>query len=161
MKRAVYCFLIFLLGILVSCAPKSDQSLPAQPTPTSAGPAKGFDIKVTSLERASERRPTSKGIKALLIVPGAELVLGQGYVANRGFELAILQLSVRRVADGVPLSMENPLLFDDKGQSYQSVYSYLPLGQEASETRELMFPVKKGTALKKIQLTPGISFDLP
>lgn len=88
-------------------------------------------------------------------------MLGQGYVADSGFELAIVHLNVKRVLDGATLSLDNPLLFDDKGQSYQSVYSHVPLGNEVNESREFIFPIKRGIGLKRIQLAPDITFNLP
>ncbi|HEX6186842.1 MAG TPA: hypothetical protein VFZ40_02075 [Pyrinomonadaceae bacterium] len=160
MRMTVYVGTAFLLAVFVACTPKADQGSPAQ-SPTPTGPAKGFDIKVTSVERVKEWRPTPKGVRGLLLVRGVSLVMGQGFTADAGYELAVVHMNIKRVAEGATLALSDVVAIDDKGEKHSTVYQYEPLGEEAEEPRDFIFPVKTGTSLKKIQLAPDVSIDLP
>jgi hypothetical protein len=160
MKSAVWLALILLIGCLVSCEPKTGPGQ-GQSTPAAAGPGKGFEIKIASIERVQQWRPTPKGVKALLLVKGVSLIIGQGYVADKGYELVIVHLNIKRVVDGATLPLTDVAAIDDKGEKHLTVYDYEPLGKEAEEPRDFIFPVKTGTPLKKLQLAPDVSIDLP
>lgn len=161
MRQAVNLFLILLVGIFAGCAPTTDRLSEGQSSPTPAGPASAFDIKVTSVERAKQWRPSAKGTKSLLLVKGASLVIGEGYVADSGYELAVVHLTVKRLVNGATLNLSDVAAIDDKGDKYPTVYEFEPLGKEAEETRDFIFPVKTGTRLRKLQLNPDVSRDLP
>jgi hypothetical protein len=160
MKSVAWLALLLLSGCLVSCAPKAGPSQ-GNSTPAAAGPAKGFEIKIASIERVQQWRPTPTGVKALLLVKGVKLILGEGYVADKGYELVVVHLNIKRVADGATLTLNDVAAFDDKGEKYLTVYDYEPLGKETDEPRDFIFPVKTGTPLKKLQLAPDVSIDLP
>ncbi len=160
MNCVVRVFLIVLGTCVLSCAPKAG---PAQgnASPAATGPAKGFEIKVASIERVQKWRPTPQGIKGLLLVKGVSLVLGEGYVADKGYELVVVHLNIKRVAAGATLPLTEVAAFDDRGEKHLTVYDYEPLGKEADEPRDFIFAVKTGTPLKKLQLAPDVSIDLP
>jgi hypothetical protein len=77
MKSIAWPALLLLSGCLVSCAPKAGPSQ-GNSAPAPTGPAKGFEIKVASIERVKQWNQTPKGVKGLLLVKGVKLILGQG-----------------------------------------------------------------------------------
>ena len=84
-----------------------------------------------------------------------------GFEAEPGYDIAVVKLSVNRMADGASASLDDVSAFDDKDKKYSSIVGQLPpLGREKTESREFAFAVPAGTALKKIELAKDVSVDL-
>jgi hypothetical protein len=83
------------------------------------------------------------------------------FEADPGYELAVIRVDVKRLADNASAPLDSVNVEDTGGTKVPSLTNKpKPLGGSASETREFAFAVKKGTALKKIELTKSLSADL-
>lgn len=164
---------ILLLGLAIGCARHEQKSQPSQQGQGAPGsevsqktaeqPAKGFEIKAEAVRRVKQWQPAEGGSIMLTRGVSMKMINGSltGLEAEAGFELAVIRLSVTRLAEGATLPLDNVSVYDDKGKKYVSAVGGLPaLGKEANESREFAFAVPIRTPLKKIELAKGVSIDL-
>jgi len=170
MRGIVHVTGILLLGLAIGCARHEQQSRQGQSTPGSEGspkaaeqPVKGFEIRAEAVRRVKQWQPAEGG--SITLTRGVSMKMTDGSLtgleAEPGFELAVIRLSVTRLAEGANLALDDVSVYDDKGKKYVSAVGGLPaLGKEANESREFAFAVPIGTPLKKIELAKDLSIDL-
>lgn len=160
---ATLCLMLLAAG----CSQQTSQSPSkeaAQGNPAQARqPGKSFDIKLVSVARVKEWQATEGGSVHLTKGVAMKMIGGSlnGFEAETGYEIAVVKLTVNRMADGASASLDDVSVVDDKDKKYSSIVGQLsPLGKEKTENREFAFAVPAGTALKKIELAKDVSVDL-
>jgi len=151
-----YLNLFFCLSALMIACTGTNQKSPDMENLRGLG--SDFEIQVTAIDHGQNWQPASgTGFAGITLTRGVSMTMANGslsgFQSEPGYEIVVVHVHIKRLADRAMAPLETVRLEDAKGNEYQCLINNpSPLGRSAGEDREFPFSVPVGEELKAVHI---------